>query len=55
MDKLKIFLSHLTVESRLADLLKMHLTHDFLGLVDVFVSSDRTSIPAALEMAARSN
>src|SRR6266478_2113620 len=46
MNKLKIFLSHLTVESRLADLLKAHLTHDFIGLVEVFVSSDRTSIMA---------
>jgi hypothetical protein len=45
MEKLSIFLSHLTVESRLADILKAHLTQDFIGLVDVFVSSDRTSIP----------
>jgi hypothetical protein len=34
------------VESRLADPLKEHLTRDFTGLVDVFVSSDRTSITA---------
>ena len=46
MNKLRMFLSHLTVESRLADLLKEQLTRDFIGLVDVFVSSDRTSIPA---------
>jgi hypothetical protein len=45
MEKLSIFLSHLTVESKLADILKRHLTHDFIGLVEVFVSSDRTSIP----------
>ncbi len=45
MNKLAIFLSHLTVESKLADILKRHLTRDFIGLVDVFVSSDRTSIP----------
>ena len=45
MEKLSIFLSHLTVESKLADMLKRHLAHDFIGLVDVFVSSDRTSIP----------
>ena len=49
MGKLKIFLSHVTVESRLADLLQTHLTHDFLGLVEVFVSSDRTSITAGEE------
>ncbi len=46
MQKLSVFLSHLTVESKLADALKRHLAHDFIGLVDVFVSSDRTSIPA---------
>jgi len=45
MEKLQIFLSHLTVESNLADALKRHLSRDFIGLVDVFVSSDRTSIP----------
>lgn len=45
MKKLSIFLSHLTVESKLADFLKSHLIHDFIGLADVFVSSDRTSIP----------
>jgi hypothetical protein len=45
MEKLSIFLSHLTVESKLADIVKGHLVHDFIGLVDVFVSSDRTSIP----------
>ena len=45
MEKLSVFLSHLTVESKLADIIKNHLVHDFIGLVDVFVSSDRTSIP----------
>src|SRR5689334_12852520 len=46
MQKFTVFLSHITVESRLADLLKRHLVHDFIGLVDVFESSDRLSIPA---------
>lgn len=46
MQKFSIFLSHITVESRLADLIKRHLVHDFIGLVDVFESSDRLSIPA---------
>jgi hypothetical protein len=41
-----IFLSHVTVESTLADALRKHLARDFIGLVDVFVSSDRLSIPA---------
>jgi hypothetical protein len=45
MEKLSIFLSHLTVESKLADIVKSRLVRDFIGLVDVFVSSDRTSIP----------
>lgn len=45
MERLSIFLSHLTVESKLADIIKTRLVHDFIGLVDVFVSSDRTSIP----------
>jgi hypothetical protein len=46
MQKFTIFLSHITVESRLADLIKKHLVHDFIGLVEVFESSDRLSIPA---------
>ncbi len=46
MQKFTIFLSHITVESRLADLIKRHLVHDFIGLVEVFESSDRLSIPA---------
>lgn len=44
--KVRIFLSHVTVESRLADSLRKHLVHDFIGLVEVFESSDRLSIPA---------
>jgi hypothetical protein len=46
MGKFNIFLSHITVESRLADLIKRHLVRDFIGLVEVFESSDRLSIPA---------
>jgi hypothetical protein len=46
MQKFNIFLSHITVESRLAGLVKSHLVHDFIGLVEVFESSDRLSIPA---------
>jgi TIR domain len=46
MQKFRIFLSHITVESRLADLIKTHLVRDFIGLVEVFESSDRLSIPA---------
>jgi hypothetical protein len=40
-----MFLSHITVEARLADMIKRHLVEDFIGLINVFVSSDSTSIP----------
>ena len=46
MKSLKIFLSHISNESRLADILEYHITRDFIGLVHVFASSDQTSIPA---------
>ena len=45
MQKVRIFLSHVTVESKLADALQKHLIRDFIGLVEVFVSSDTLSIP----------
>ena len=44
--KLSVFLSYRSVEARFADLLKQHLIHDFIGIVDVFLASDTTSIPA---------
>ena len=44
-DKL-IFLSHIHEESALARLVKQALENEFSGFVDVFVSSDGTSIPA---------
>jgi hypothetical protein len=40
-----MFLSHITVEAKLADMIKRHLVQDFIGLINVFVSSDSTSIP----------
>jgi hypothetical protein len=46
MSKLSIFLSYRSVEARFADVLKRHLIRDFIGLVDVFLASDTTSIPA---------
>ncbi|MGI8959179.1 MAG: toll/interleukin-1 receptor domain-containing protein [Bryobacteraceae bacterium] len=46
MERFRIFLSHLNGESKLADAIQTHLTKDFIGLVEVFVSSDRISIPA---------
>ena len=44
-DKL-IFLSHIHEESALARAVKQALEEEFSGFVDVFVSSDGTSIPA---------
>src|SRR5438045_22656 len=44
--KLSVFLSYRSVEARFADLLKQRLFRDFIGLVDVFLASDTTSIPA---------
>jgi hypothetical protein len=40
-----MFLSHISVEAKLADMIKRHLVEDFIGLINVFVSSDNTSIP----------
>jgi len=44
--KLSVFLSYRSVEARFADRLKQYLIHDFIGMVDVFLASDTTSIPA---------
>jgi hypothetical protein len=44
--KLSVFLSYRSVEARFADVLKQRLVRDFIGLVDVFLASDTTSIPA---------
>jgi TIR domain len=46
MTKPKLFVSHVTEEAPLAEILKAHLSRDFLGLVDIFVSSDMDSIAA---------
>jgi hypothetical protein len=45
MARLKVFLSHLTIEKDLAELLQDAIKRDFIGLVEFFVSSDTTSIP----------
>jgi hypothetical protein len=42
---LQVFLSYRTIEARFADVLKEHLLQDFIGLVEVFLASDITSIP----------
>ena len=46
MAKLKIFVSHRTVEAKFADLLRVHLSRDFIGIVKFFISTDVTSVPA---------
>jgi hypothetical protein len=46
VSRLHVFLSYRSVEARLADVLKKHLEDDFIGLVQVFLASDTTSIPA---------
>lgn len=45
-EKLSVFLSYRSVEAPFADELKQHLRHDFIGLIEVFLASDTTSIPA---------
>ena len=46
MAKLKVFVSHRTVEAKFADLLRVHLSRDFIGIVKFFISTDVTSVPA---------
>ena len=45
----RIFISHISGEAGVAARLKAALTNDFLGLVEVFVSSDTESIAAGEE------
>ena len=44
MDKPTVFISHISQEAKLAELFKNQIVQDFLGMIDVFVSSDGTSI-----------
>lgn len=44
MSKPLVFLSHITEEAELADLFKTEIERVFLGMIEVFVSSDATSI-----------
>jgi hypothetical protein len=39
-----VFISHISEEAELATMLRTHITEDFLGIADVFVSSDRDSL-----------
>ena len=45
MARLRVFLSHLTIERQLAEILQKAIIRDFIGLVEFFISSDTTSIP----------
>jgi hypothetical protein len=44
VEKPKVFVSHIAEETTLARILQSHIEKDFLGMIDVFVSSDRRSI-----------
>jgi hypothetical protein len=46
MPKLEVFVSHRTVEAKFADALRAHLGRDFIGILNFFVSTDVTSVPA---------
>jgi len=38
MARPQMFVSHVSEETRLAEILKEHISRDFLGMLDVFVS-----------------
>jgi TIR domain-containing protein len=44
METIKTFISHASGESELGNLIKTHIDAAFIGMVDVYVSSDGTSI-----------
>jgi hypothetical protein len=46
MQRKRIFISHISIETLLAQNLKQRIGTDFLGLVDIFVSSDQKTIQA---------
>src|ERR1017187_1093637 len=52
MPILGVFISHISEEHELAELFKKRLTEDFLGMVNVFVSSDVTSMSVGANWAA---
>ncbi len=45
-EKPKIFVSHIADESKLAEIFKRYLAKDFIGILEIFVSSDESSITA---------
>ena len=44
METIKTFISHASGESELGNLIKTHIDAAFIGMIDVYVSSDGTSI-----------
>lgn len=46
MARTRLFISHISTETDLAQVIKRRLDQDFLGVLDVFVSSDKKSIQA---------
>jgi TIR domain len=44
MEKPRVFISHITQEKKLAEIIKNQLQNDFLDMLEVFVSSDQVSI-----------
>jgi hypothetical protein len=50
MARINVFVSHVSVEARFADFLRHCLRRDFIGLLDLFISTDSTSIPVQLTL-----
>lgn len=46
MEKKLVFISHITEESELAQILSEEIKKSYLGMLDIFVSSDGESLPA---------
>lgn len=46
MEKKLVFISHITEESKLAQILSEEIKKSYLGMLDIFVSSDGESLPA---------
>jgi hypothetical protein len=46
MAQKQVFISHISAEAEIARRLKQRLDNDFLGMLEIFVSSDRETIRA---------
>lgn len=47
--KLELFISHRTTEAKFADLLRRRLAEDFIGIPQLFISTDISSVPAGTQ------